>query len=219
METHRSTYQLKQSKCLTLVNSGMTFDLTPAVMVRMIPVVIVLMLGWFSAPAQDTIKWSPETLLTWDDFKGEPGSDEFGAVSSVGHCWNVDFLGLGNVDFVEVTVQAYFMKSKSWRHPEKCTDVLLAHEQLHFDIAELYARKLRKRLTEELEYGSQQEVNARVLQIVDEVEREREATQDLYDAESDHSRDEEGQAKWVEKIALELQELEDYTDTKFTLSL
>lgn len=42
-----------------------------------------------------------------------------------------------------MTVVAFFYKNKSWLGSKKDPH-LLAHEQLHFDIAELFARKIRK---------------------------------------------------------------------------
>ena len=49
---------------------------------------------------------------------------------------------------VEYTVSAYFYPTRSWYKPEVCNDVTLMHEQLHFDITELYARKMSKQLAE-----------------------------------------------------------------------
>ena len=39
-------------------------------------------------------------------------------------------------------------KPASWVKPDKLQDGLLAHEQLHFDICELYARRMRDRFTQ-----------------------------------------------------------------------
>jgi hypothetical protein len=48
-------------------------------------------------------------------------------------------------------VKAYFLKDKSWCKVRSGN--LLQHEQLHFDIAELYARKVRKKVNEMQEAG------------------------------------------------------------------
>lgn len=47
---------------------------------------------------------------------------------------------------VVVDVYAYFSPRQSWYHKDMADDHLLSHEQLHFDITELYARKLRKKI-------------------------------------------------------------------------
>lgn len=51
-------------------------------------------------------------------------------------------------DYEKLTVFAQFYKKESWF--KKVTDEikLLSHEQLHFDIAELFARKIRQRFNE-----------------------------------------------------------------------
>lgn len=40
------------------------------------------------------------------------------------------------------------MLLKSWKHPIKTKNLNINHEQGHFDIAEIYARKLRKEFLE-----------------------------------------------------------------------
>lgn len=47
-----------------------------------------------------------------------------------------------------IKIDATFDPSKSWKHPSKTKNLKINHEQGHFDIAELYARKLRKEFKE-----------------------------------------------------------------------
>lgn len=47
-----------------------------------------------------------------------------------------------------IKIDATFDPSKSWKHPIKTKGLSINHEQGHFDIAELYARKLRKEFKE-----------------------------------------------------------------------
>ena len=90
------------------------------------------------------------------------------------------------------------------------TDYILAHEQGHFDITEIYARKLHKEL---LDYKFnrktfRQDVNA----IYDRVVKEKENFQFAYDGLTDHSRNKTVQEEWLQKIEQLLAETEPYAD-------
>ena len=82
----------------------------------------------------------------------------------------------------------------------------MKHEQTHFDISELHSRILRKRLDDAtFSDNLKPEIEA----IYRKVEEERKATQDAFDRESDHSKNEAGEAKWEGYIT---QQLEAYND-------
>ena len=92
------------------------------------------------------------------------------------------------------------------------TDYILSHEQGHFDIAEIYARKLNKALKQ---YSfnvktSPKEVPAMYQQIM----KEEGQLQNQYDSETDFSRDKPQQAIWLEKIQRELDKLKEYATYK-----
>ncbi len=73
----------------------------------------------------------------------------------------------------------------------------LSHEQLHFDISELFARRMRERLAT----GTfTQNVKAEVKSIYREILEELEVFQDLYDNQTNFSRDMEQQLLWNAKI-------------------
>ncbi|MGJ8734513.1 MAG: DUF922 domain-containing protein, partial [Cellulophaga sp.] len=76
------------------------------------------------------------------------------------------------------------------------------HEQIHFDIAELYARKMREKLSKVVP-SSNTYKQARA--IYTSVNKELDAYQDLYDKETNYSRDLEKQLFWQEKVKKELQ--------------
>ncbi|MGB5507543.1 DUF922 domain-containing protein, partial [Robiginitalea sp.] len=92
---------------------------------------------------------------------------------------------------------------KSWYHPELSNAGVLMHEQLHFDITELYARKMRKILSERTFSGN---VRGDVRQIFSKINRELKAFQDRYDLETDFSRNREAQQQWNKRIAEKLKE-------------
>lgn len=51
---------------------------------------------------------------------------------------------------IKILIEATFDPSNSWKHPNKTVGLSTNHEQGHFDIAEIYARKLRKYFAENI---------------------------------------------------------------------
>jgi predicted secreted Zn-dependent protease len=92
---------------------------------------------------QNKLVWSDHGQLTWEDFKGQPKQNSFGdALTAV----NISAKPYVKNRKLNYAVKAYFLKDKSWCKVRSGN--LLEHEQLHFDIAELYARKVRKKVAE-----------------------------------------------------------------------
>ena len=149
------------------------------------------------------IPWIDERRLTWEDFMSEPKkhSDAVASTStSLGIAYQVAGSGL------EYKITCNFSKTKSWGLLK--TDYILAHEQGHFDITEIYARKLYQELQQyQLNRKSyKKDINEMYQSIV----REKEAMQAAYDGESDHSRNRRMQYEWLEKIDLLLLETAPY---------
>lgn len=162
-----------------------------------------------SLSAQDKIEgisWS-EKELTWNYFKGTPDySKPYSSITYSGISIKY-LLNLVNDDLVEkYEIIALFFPDKSWVIQRDTTPELLKHERLHFDIAEIYARKLRKVMREISFESDEQHEYSHFLQ--NQILFEFRMTQLLYDAETNHSRNREEQKKWKERIARELQELD-----------
>lgn len=94
---------------------------------------------------------------------------------------------------VDFTVRTYFYPQKSWYIPEICNEVILSHEQLHFDIAEMFARKMRQQL-ESTRFTSN--IKAEVRKIYQQINRELAEFQRRYDQETDFSRNVAQQRAW-----------------------
>ena len=92
--------------------------------------------------AQDTLYWRATDTLAWSDFQGNPDrSARYLAISSTGISYTYRYSDSGII----YTVSACFVRSRSWRNYG--TDLhVLKHEQGHFDITEIYARKLASQL-------------------------------------------------------------------------
>ncbi|WP_264524259.1 hypothetical protein [Flavobacterium sp. N502536] len=90
---------------------------------------------------KDEILWSKNRKLTWEDFKGIPDRTDSLTVAGTTSTIKFEYSTTKNM-ITNYKLQSIFIKSKSWTITNSIQ--LLAHEQLHFDITELYARKIRK---------------------------------------------------------------------------
>ena len=162
-------------------------------------ILMLLVAFQFSYAQEGKIFWEEGKKLTWGDFKKTPPKFHSSAAitaSGLSYGFSADING-GKVD-VNYEVKAYFLTIESWvKFRFKHDEYLLAHEQLHFDITELYVRKFREQLktvrfTEDVE----NEINA----IYKPIAKDRIAMQKRYDAETDHSRNLKMQYKWKSRI-------------------
>jgi hypothetical protein len=155
------------------------------------------------AQSQDTIHWSPYYKLKWEDFQGKAdNSSQFGARSSPGIKYSLS----ANEDSFNTKVFCFFIKSRSW--VRVISKTLLIHEQGHFDIAELFARKLRKSFSGyKFKY---QTVGKDIDKLFLLNKQERAKMDTLYDKETDFSRDRKQQLLWNNKLKTELVKLKEY---------
>lgn len=158
---------------------------------------------------EERMGWG-QNALTWEDFKAPPDPNSpFTANTSSGisYSWSLKTSVLGKEYKYEV--HSFFNPGKSWVKNGGSVH-LLAHEQLHFDITELHARKLRKAMTQ-FDFKKSLEVKAALQAIYQKMERERASMQNKFDLETRHSMDEAAQLKWQEFIEVELEKLDDFS--------
>lgn len=154
---------------------------------------------------ENNIVWHITRKLAWKDFKGLPPSVSETSASASTNCgFDVSAQSDGNMKLIAVSIKNMFYGDKSWVRPDK-SDLtkLLEHEQAHFDLCEVYARKLRKRIADS---NYQINIDKAISEVFDAFKQR----QQLYDKETNHSRNKEKQAEWIKMIAVELQELDDY---------
>ncbi|MEO5947736.1 MAG: DUF922 domain-containing protein [Chitinophagaceae bacterium] len=154
---------------------------------------------------EELIKWDDNKRLNWADYKGKP-DDSSDAAASTSTYLVIDYSIWQNT--MTYKIQSMFSKTRSWGLHK--TDYILSHEQGHFDIAEVFARKLHKKMSE-------YKFNKRTYQkslgnIYDEVVEEKTEMQNDYDRETRHSINKVKQAQWLRKIKKLLEEYEDYAD-------
>ncbi len=168
---------------------------------------LVVCLNGF-AQSNDTIYWNAVRKLKWEDFKGIPDkTTNLLAMTQAGIGYEVG-CNYGKLDY---KIFCYFNVHKSWAK-ETDSDELLRHEQIHFDITELYTRKLRQRLNE-LDDPCGKDIK-QLNKIYELNFSECAKVQDNYDHQTNHSLNDEQQKLWEEKIAKELKELEKFASGK-----
>jgi hypothetical protein len=179
----------------------------------MIPAIKILFLPLlalsFSMKAQDKdeelIDWDPSYRLTWADYKAKPNPNSDAAATTTTYL-GIEY-NIRNNTF-GYSIQCRFSRTRSWGLHK--TPYILSHEQGHFDIAEIFARKLHKEMSE---YEFNKKTYAKDLKkIYEKVVKEKEEWQNKYDRESNHSINREKQAEWLKKIAAALEEYADYAD-------
>lgn len=168
---------------------------------------ILLFISIQVSVAQDIeLPWKASEKLTWDDFKATPDMDHpYAAITYSGMSYGFSADIVNEEIYVNYKVNCFFVANKSWVKRRYLTDQeLLLHEQLHFDITELFARKFRKKLGE---MTFTKNVKAEIKAVYNRITKEKISTQKRYDLETDHSKNELSQKKWQLKIKNELQKL------------
>lgn len=155
---------------------------------------------------ENIIIWTETRLLTWKDFKkikNQKSADDKKAISSIG----LSFIPIYNQNKTcSFEVVPYFDKKKS-RTTAKRSESLLKHEQYHFNIAELLARKFREHQdTLDKENLGKNEYDL----IINWYKRVYQSYQDNYDSATKHGAIIRNQKKWEKKIDIELQGLGKY---------
>ncbi len=161
----------------------------------------------YSQSSSDTIFWSNNYKLVWSDFQGIPDTpSKYGAVSNPIIKYHLS----SNEDSFKVKVICFFIKSSSWSK-FKNSDTLLMHEQGHFDISEIFARKLRKEFAE---YKFNYRTVGHDIDKLFRINKQQCLEMDsLYDKETNLSRYGKQQIIWQNKIKLELDKLQKFASS------
>lgn len=162
----------------------------------------------------DIIVWGNGRSLEWSDYKNSPDMNSWHSASS--QCgFNIEYETRADSLFVKVF--AYFDKSKSWVKTEKKSDALLSHEQGHFDIAELFARKMRNEMKGMTLHKSNFE---KVIRSVFQTNMTSYSIyQDNYDEATSFSSNLRAQDEWLIKIQNSLEAYSNCQDESFLVYL
>ena len=161
--------------------------------------------------AQDTIIWSKDLLLVKDNFKAKhPVGRKVSAQTYASIFIHSELKGASLLFYVETI----FSKSKSYMKED--SPYILKHEQLHFDIYEVYSRKLRQLLLEK-DFKKVKNVVEVIQKMGKKVAEDCGEEQVKYDNDTEHGLNAAKQQVWQEKVKKELEDLEKYSSTEIDI--
>lgn len=152
----------------------------------------------------DKILWDSNVKLKWADFKGAP-PENTGFVKATTVCQiMIKSAARYEGETPNYDVKNIFIKNDSWTLTSN--EKTLVHEQLHFDISELHARKIRKAFEKLYQEGiTDTSTYRKVYKKLDE---------ECYDMQKEYDREahfnNKKQKEWEKCIAKELEDLKKY---------
>lgn len=160
--------------------------------------ILIWLLSWQSVQQHPpSIPWHEMRKLSWSDFKAAPDPAS-GNAAMTNSIINIEF----NFDdtSLDYTISCRFDKNRSWVKVR--TEPVLQHEQGHFDIAEIFARKLAREM--KAYKFNPATVKDDVNDIYDRIMTVYQQHQQLYDQQTDFSRNKDMQAEWLLRITADL---------------
>jgi len=169
---------------------------------------IILIPNLIFSQKEEVKYWSKKDTLQFSDFRGKYIDDGFSATSVI--ALKVSNIGLLK-DMITILPIFNFEKSTFFNVKSK---YVLKHEQVHFDISELFTRKIRKELIEY--YRRTYDININFsYKIYDDYLIKYHDFEKKYDFETKHGQIIEKQIEWNNKIKKELEKYKDYTSKKY----
>ena len=178
-----------------------------------IPFAILVLIGF--CEDKDIIIWGAKKI-EWSDFLAKPDTSKKFANAQIHIEVQIEYNLISN-DSVEITICNLMNKNLSWVKNKDSIGII--HERLHFDISELYSRKLRKSIKNlrlnKISYGKVTKG------LYNESMYILKKQQELYDKEI---KDSTGvnfkfQKIWCDKIKLELAKYEEFKSPSIVVKL
>jgi hypothetical protein len=170
-------------------------------------------------PPAQLLCWQAERKLGWADFQAPanvlPTDDPLFWTSAASCAPVLQLIGTkdasGRNNFF---VTAALDKSRSWVRASVLarSDQVLAHEQLHFDICELSARRLRQRIAQEYQAGGDVFTPA-FRQELQQLLAEQTDWNTRYDQQTAHGLLKDQQQRWQAQLTQALAQLAAYAST------
>ena len=153
------------------------------------------------------IPWSASRHLTWADYLGAPDFSTDAAAMTV---YLIGYSTECTGDRLSFSVTTTFQPDRSWVRSSVLESTvratrLLEHEQLHFDLSELHARKIRQWLAGLSKACSM--TRGELEKLVTNRVRDITSTQLEYDRDTDFGLDARAQAKWSADTAKALDKM------------
>ena len=156
-------------------------------------------------PEGDSIYYSVNRPLTWNDFQSKIANSRYDAevFPTIGYDEHTEVInGIVNI---RMAIKVCLPKSACWAKDASRNDYVLNHEQRHFDIAKIAAEHFKQKLKTEtlLADNYDGQINMDYLDAY----REMDDLQKQYDGETRHGSDHSEQQRWNEKIDKEMKSL------------
>ena len=157
--------------------------------------------------AQDAMAWTAARRLAWSDFRGRPPS---GGTEGAQTAYSLYYGLRCTRDLFQFHVLAGFLPRDSWVKPTVVANPdesrrTLDHEQTHFDLSEVYARRMRKHFADLFRPCDQPLESWRT--VAQKYLRDEASAQDRYDEETRHGLIAARQRTWGADVAQQLKEL------------
>ena len=158
--------------------------------------------------AAPLISWSAVRRLTMTDFQARaPMGDPLASSTSS----NIKADAACKDYVFSSSVTATFDPNTSWfRNPQKASEALLRHEQLHFDITEVYARIMRQKLQLFSAKANCEKLQPGFNNTTKLVYAAWDHEQNRYDQETNHGLNAVRQAAWEKQTAAKLEMLKPF---------
>ncbi len=161
---------------------------------------------------KNIIPWDNNRKLKQTDFRAKRKKVSGFAVATTASAFGYSITD--NDGEITGNIYVQFYCKDSWWNPEFKNDEnrgeILIHEQLHFDICELYGRKLFKEVLRLRRHGDLDFDS--ITKLSERLENEHSEYQDKYDHETNHSINTVEQKKWNKRIKKQLEEFEEYSN-------
>lgn len=171
---------------------------------KFISLIVALLLTGATGGNPEKIVWQKDRPLGWNDFRGRAvKAGDYVASTNSGISFSYSVRSSNGVLDFNYIVNAYFYPERSWYRPDLVDDYILGHEQTHFDISELFARKLRKELGQ---IKPSAKIKKEVEALYADIQQMRTKMQLRFDQETDHSKIREEEYRWREFVKSKLRE-------------
>jgi hypothetical protein len=151
---------------------------------------------------RDTVFYSPDRPLVWDDFRDKPRAGRFAASVFPSFAYEGQSKVSKGVIHVNLTLKVYVLKNSSWVRDNARDPYGLNHEQRHFDIVKLVAERFKQKV--QPDSLTLEDYNSIIQYQYLESYREMNRLQEQYDGETGHGLNQAAQERWNQRIDAEL---------------
>lgn len=150
----------------------------------------------------DTVFYTPDRPLKWEDFKAMPRSAKYAALVFPSFAYKGDSEIVDGYVHLHLNMKVFMLKNSSWVKEGAKDAYGLNHEQRHFDIVKLVVERFKEKIrSTEL---SPADYDGVIGYLYIEAFREMNKLQDAYDGETQHGLNKAAQERWNRRLEEDL---------------